>query len=166
MSLVERLNKIENFAMEKKRKEEEARLELLRRQTNAQKVVTENIDLITELCIIADKISELGLMDKKFEDDFFTDMWSHQLGFYNLNRNRNGILNYGDYISMEHITPMNKTKHTIAKLGGGYCHYDILIMNGNLYLLGCEALSTFEKSFLKELYSLRDRLYELVDNLN
>lgn len=166
MTLEERLNKIENFVMEKKRKEEEAKLDLMREKYNAQKFVDDNIKLIDELCVIVEKIDEEGLLDDNFKNVFFANMLSHKVGFYDLHaRTHYGILTYGDYIHSAQIYPRNKTKYTIAMLGGGCCHYDVLVMNGCLGLYGSDALKAFERDFEKGLFELRDRLYEFVDNL-
>lgn len=163
-SLEERLKKINEFATKKMQrrtqKELETKKEIEKYKKEIEKLLPRIKDLVTvaNVCLQSNiSIENKSINSMKYKYGHFTaDNWSHSIGFM-ADRTKGGfIFDRPTYV------------WGIGKLGGGCCHYNLIVSNGEVDVAGDEDsdIKYVLKSFIDGFDEFENEFYMYIDRLN
>ena len=161
MNEMSRLEKINQYAILKAQRDDQARMNKEKHLEELKQSIQALAPSVKELCSLLKALDSNKLLGTHptFDKDFFSDAWSHKLGF----RYLNGTLQNGTARTSSTST-MNSIG-AIGKMGGGACKWDIwLDEEGKFYGIG-EDLEFAMKRFLEEFDDFEANLFKFVDNL-
>ena len=161
MNEMSRLEKINNYAILKEQRDEQARIDKEKHLEEMKQSVQALAPRVKELCSLIKALDSNKLLEihSAFDKDFFSDAWSHRLGFRYLNGT------FKDGTARTSSMPTMNSIGAIGKMGGGTCKWDIwLDEEGKFHGIG-EELEFAMKRFLEEFENFETSVFKFVDNL-
>ena len=161
MNEMSRLEKINQYAILKEQRDEQARIDKEKHLEEMKQSIQALAPRVKELCSLIKALDSNKLLKthSTFDKDFFSDAWSHILGFRYLNGT------FKDGTARTSSMPTMNSIGAIGKMGGGACKWDVwLDEEGKFHGVG-EDLEFAMERFLEEFDNFETSVFKFVDNL-
>jgi len=161
MNEMSRLEKINQYAILKEQRDEQARIDKEKHLEEMKQSIQALAPRVKELCSLIKALDSNKLLKthSTFDKDFFSDAWSHILGFRYLNGT------FKDGTARTSSMPTMNSIGAIGKMGGGACKWDVwLDEEGKFHGVG-EDLEFAMERFLEEFDNFETSIFKFVDNL-